>query len=145
MRETTSPGAVWRGVLEMAVRDYELDMQGIVNNANYQHYFEHARHEYLRSLGLDFAAMHADGLDPVVYRIEIDYRRPLQSGERFLARLRVERDGRLKLVFHQEIIKLGSGETAASARVVVAMTRLGRPVPVDEGIARLLVEGRCEA
>ncbi len=145
MRETTSPGAVWPGVLEMAVRDYELDMQGIVNNANYQHYFEHARHEYLRSLGLDFAAMHADGLDPVVYRIEIDYRRPLQSGERFLARLRVEREGRLKLVFHQEIIKLGSGETAAAARVVVAMTRLGRPVPVDEGIARLLVEGRCEA
>lgn len=28
--------------LEFAVRDYELDFQGIVNNANYQHYLEHA-------------------------------------------------------------------------------------------------------
>ena len=27
--------------LEMKVRDYECDLQGIVNNANYQHYLEH--------------------------------------------------------------------------------------------------------
>ena len=27
--------------LEMKVRDYECDLQGVVNNANYQHYMEH--------------------------------------------------------------------------------------------------------
>ena len=27
--------------LEMSVRDYELDSEGIVNNANYLHYLEH--------------------------------------------------------------------------------------------------------
>ena len=26
--------------LEMKVRDYECDLQGIVNNANYQHYLD---------------------------------------------------------------------------------------------------------
>ena len=31
--------------LKMKVRDYECDLQGIVNNANYQHYLEHTRHE----------------------------------------------------------------------------------------------------
>ena len=110
------------------MRDYELDIQGIVNNANYQHYFEHARHAYLKSLGLDFAAMHVSGLDPVVYRIEIDYKSPLRSGERFEVRLRVEREGRLKLVFLEEAVKAPSGTLASAARVVVAMTR-GGPIP----------------
>ncbi len=123
------------------VRDYELDVQGIVNNANYQHYFEHARHAYLKSLGLDFAAMHESGLDPVVYRIEIDYKSPLRSGERFEVRLRVEREGRLKLVFLEEAVKAPSGVLASAARVVVAMTRGGRPVPPEEELARRLVSG----
>lgn len=40
--------------LEMKVRDYECDLQGIVNNANYQHYLEHTRHEFLLSTGVSF-------------------------------------------------------------------------------------------
>ena len=44
--------------LKMKVRDYECDLQGIVNNANYQHYLEHTRHEFLSSTGVSFAALH---------------------------------------------------------------------------------------
>ncbi len=36
--------------IQLKVRDYECDMQGVVNNANYQHYMEHARHEYLKAI-----------------------------------------------------------------------------------------------
>ena len=32
--------------LEMMVRDYECDIQGIVNNANYLHFMEHTRHQF---------------------------------------------------------------------------------------------------
>ena len=52
----------------MKVRDYECDLQGIVNNANYQHYIEHTRHEFLSSLGVSFARLHEEGIDPVVAR-----------------------------------------------------------------------------
>lgn len=47
--------------LTMKVRDYECDLQGIVNNANYQHYLEHTRHEFLLSTGVSFAALHEQG------------------------------------------------------------------------------------
>lgn len=60
--------------LEMQVRDYECDMEGIVNNAIYQHYLEHTRHEFLASSGISFIEMHERGVDPVVNRIEINYK-----------------------------------------------------------------------
>lgn len=33
----------------MMVRDYECDIEGIVNNANYLHYAEHTRHLFLQN------------------------------------------------------------------------------------------------
>ena len=75
--------------LEFAVRDYECDLQGIVNNACYQHYCEHTRHEFIKELGLDFSQMHKDGIDAVVVRAEIDYKNPLTSGDKFIVCLSV--------------------------------------------------------
>ena len=40
---------------EFSVRDYECDLQGIVNNAVYQNYYEHARHQFLLGKKVDFA------------------------------------------------------------------------------------------
>ena len=44
--------------LKMKVRDYECDLEGIVNNANYQHYMEHTRHEFLLEAGISFSDRH---------------------------------------------------------------------------------------
>ena len=55
----------------MDVRDYECDIQGIVNNANYVHYTEHTRHRFLHSLGVSFAELHERGVDAVVARMKI--------------------------------------------------------------------------
>ena len=52
----------------MEVRDYECDIEGIVNNANYLHYTEHTRHLFLKECGLSFAQMHEKGVDAVVAR-----------------------------------------------------------------------------
>tara|TARA_B100000809_G_scaffold226450_1_gene238105 strand:- start:530 stop:823 length:294 start_codon:yes stop_codon:yes gene_type:complete len=38
------------------VRDYDLGIQGVTNNAAYLNYCEHIRHEFLLHKGIDFAA-----------------------------------------------------------------------------------------
>ncbi len=113
---------------EFEVRDYECDLQGVVNNANYQHYLEHARHKWLESLGIDFPALHAQGIDLVVVRIEIDYKSPLRSHDRFVVRTGVTKDGMLKVVCNQDIYRIPDEKPIARARVVTAALQNGRPV-----------------
>lgn len=91
--------------IEMKVRDYECDLQGIVNNANYQHYIEHTRHEFLLGRGISFAELHARGIDAVVARLNMAFKTPLKSGDRFVSKLSVKKDG-IKYVFHQDIYRL---------------------------------------
>ncbi len=100
----------------LKVRDYECDLQGIVNNANYQHYLEHARHEFLRSQGVSFAQLHDEGIDAVVARITMAFKTPLRSGDEFLCRLQVKKDG-IKYVFHQDILRMSDQKLACRATV----------------------------
>ena len=88
---------------EIAVRDYECDMQGVVNNAVYQNYLEHARHEFLKARGLDFAKLTADGIIVVVVRAEIDYRISLRSGDVFEVSVEPQQLSPLRLAFRQQI------------------------------------------
>jgi len=123
MRETS-----FNFSLEFTVRDYECDLQGVVNNANYQHYLEHARHEFLVSKGVSFARLHDEGIDLIVSRVEIDYKYPLRSRDRFVVRLNIERAGNVRLLFIQEICRMPDGKLIASARVTGVATKNGKPV-----------------
>jgi len=118
--------------LEFKVRDYECDLQGVVNNANYQHYLEHARHEFLVSRGVSFARLHNEGIDLIVSKVEIDYKYPLRSRDRFVVRLRVEREGNVRLLFIQEIFRIPDNKLVVRARVTGVATKNGKPVsPLD--------------
>ncbi len=112
--------------IELKVRDYECDLQGVVNNARYLHYMEHARHEFLQSRGIDFAALAAEGVDLMLTRVEVDYRRPLRPGDVFTVSVQVERVSRLKFCFVQEI-RRADGELMASGRNYGVAVRNGRP------------------
>lgn len=115
--------------LRFEVRDYECDLQGIVNNAVYQHYLEHARHVFLKQRGLDFAALARDGINLVVTRIEIDYFYPLRSGDQFSVSVRLERVSRLRFRFVQDIIRLADQKPIVAANVIgTAINERGRPI-----------------
>ena len=88
----------------MEVRDYECDIEGIVNNANYLHYAEHTRHLFLRSIGVSFAQLHEQGQDAVVARMKLDFKTPLRCDDRFVSRLALEQEG-VNYIFHQEMYR----------------------------------------
>ena len=111
--------------LEMKVRDYECDIQGVVNNANYQHYLEHARHEFLEYIGGSFSQLHEQGVDPMVSRITLEYKRPLRGGDRFVVCINMLRKG-AKAIFQQDIYNLGDGSLALKGEVDVVCLRDGR-------------------
>ena len=110
------------------VRDYELDLQGIVNNAVYQNYLEHTRHEFLNVKGLNFQELHEQGYDAVVIRAEIDYKKPLRSGDAFVVKTAMEREGRLKMVFHQQIVRKSDQQIMVNAKIFTACLFNGRPI-----------------
>ncbi|MBN1522956.1 MAG: acyl-CoA thioesterase [Spirochaetales bacterium] len=118
--------------LEMSVRDYELDLEGIVNNSVYLNYLEHARHEFLKYMGMDFADMHKRGIDAVVTRVEIDYKQPLSSGTSFVIGCNLARKGRLRLLFLQDILILPGRIPAAQAIVSATCIVNNRPSIPDE-------------
>ena len=110
---------------EMKVRDYECDLQGIVNNANYQHYMEHSRHELLSKLGVNFGKLHEDGIDAMVAKITIEYKTPLRSGDKFVVGINLERKGP-KIIFYQDIYRLYDGKLCTKGIVETICVENGR-------------------
>ena len=115
--------------LPFEVRDYECDLQGIVNNAIYQQYLEHARHQFIKRRGVNFAELTARGIHLVVVRAEIDYKAPLRSGNGFVVGLTVERLSPVRFEFHQDIHRLPEKQLILTAKVVcAAMDTHGKPM-----------------
>ena len=121
----------------MEVRDYDCDIEGIVNNANYLHYAEHTRHLFLRSIGVSFADMHAKGVDAVVARVSMQFKTPLRCDDEFVSRLALHKEG-VRFVFSQDIFRASDNQLSCRAKVeVVALVngQLAITSPYDNVLA----------
>ncbi|MFK7865104.1 MAG: acyl-CoA thioesterase [Pseudohongiellaceae bacterium] len=123
---------------EMKVRDYECDIQGIVNNAVYQNYLETVRHDFLLSRGVDFADLTARGIIVVVVRAELDFKKPLRPGDAFEVTVSTTQESRLKLAFHQCIRLKGSGELMLEAVIYCAALKEFKKPFMPEELRKLL-------
>jgi len=118
---------------DLEVRDYECDMEGIVNNAVYMNYIEHARHLFLKSKTLNFAELTQKGIQLVVIRIEADYLYPLRSGNKFQVLTTVERVSKLRFGFLQQILRLSDEKLCLSAKVIgTSLSTEGHPKYFEE-------------
>ncbi|MDG5799900.1 acyl-CoA thioesterase [Marinilabiliaceae bacterium ANBcel2] len=123
--------AKYHNELEYKVRDYECDLQGVVNNSIYLNYLEHARHEFLLSLGLDFTELFYKGVVAVVARADLSYKHPLKSKDRFVVKTRVEQKG-FKYIFYQDIYKLPDNKLSLKGVITTATLINGKLAISDE-------------
>ena len=124
----------------MEVRDYECDIQGIVNNANYLHYTEQKRHRFLKSLGVSFADLHNKGVDAVVARMQLTYKVPLTCDDEIISRMGLKKQG-LRWVFNHDLFRASDEQLCFHADVDLVTLingRLGNSKEYDDAFAAVL-------
>lgn len=137
MNEKTGELPEYQASLEFTVRSYELDIQGVVNNAVYQNYLEHARHDFLLSRGIDFTQLHREGIELIVTKVEIEYKYPLRSHDRFVIKSLIRREGNVRLVFHQGIYRIPDNKLIVKAVITGVSTKNGKPVSPEPLIEKM--------
>ncbi|ACE86146.1 acyl-CoA thioesterase [Cellvibrio japonicus] len=127
--------------IDFKVRDYECDMQGVVNNAVYQNYLEHARHEFLLAKGINFAELARQKINLVVLRAELDYKLSLTSGDEFYITVELAQSSRVRFDFLQHIYRRADNRLMLAAKITgTSVNERGRPF-VPDVIAGLLASG----
>lgn len=120
------------------VRDYELDMQGVVNNSVYQNYLEHARHMFLKDFGIDFADFTRRNIILTVIRVELDYKSPLVSGDKFWIGTNIERISPLRIAFLQDIFRYPDNKLVLEGKVIGTALNKNRKPEIPEELNKLL-------
>jgi acyl-CoA thioester hydrolase len=115
----------------MMVRDYECDIEGIVNNANYLHYAEHTRHLFLKECGLSFAEMHRRGVDAVVVGVNMRYKASLRCDDEFVSRLALRKKG-VRYIFQHDIYRASDDKLCMTSETEVVCLINGRPSVSDD-------------
>jgi len=104
--------------LEFKVRDYECDMDGVVNNAQYLHYLEHTRNVCMKSKGLTYREMTLKKDHIFIVKVSMEFKLPLGPDDEFVVALSVERSSNAKMTIYQDIYRLTDQKLILKAEIV---------------------------
>lgn len=135
----TEPSTVAKKIFSWPVRVYyeDTDTGGIVYYANYLRFFERARTEWLRSLGVSQQALLAkDGLQFVVRSVDLQYLAPARLDDELTLTMSLRDVRRASLLIHQTASRSGSTDILVSAEVRIAIIShaTGRPTGLPNWI-----------
>ena len=127
---------------QIQVRVYyeDVDIGGVVYYANYLRYFERARSDWLRSLGVNQERMAAvEGIGFVVARAEIDFRVGARLDDLLDVSVKLIEKKKTYFWLEQDVRK-ADGTVCAAARIQAACVRHAdmRPQPIPEMLAERL-------
>jgi acyl-CoA thioester hydrolase len=90
--------------VEFEVRDNEIDIQGVVNNANYFIYMAHTRHKFLEEeLKINFIEMAKANQNLFLISSNIEFKKPLLPNMQFYVTCKLAPEGKIRFLFEQEI------------------------------------------
>ncbi len=108
-------------VWQLRVYWEDTDGGGVVYHSRYLNFFERARTEWLRSLGVDQAALAQEqGLLFMIRRIEVDFHRPARLDDELSVSVHSLEAGGSRLHLRQEILNRRDGTPLAEAAVTAA-------------------------
>lgn len=125
---------------QLRSRYSETDMMGVVHHGHFVDYFEEARTEMIRELGMPYADMEKSGVGMPVVNLEIDYKESIFYDELINIRILLFKMPTARLRTWYEVSTAENGRMKALARVDLCFMDMksGRPVRAPENFqARL--------
>ena len=121
---------------QIRVRYAETDQMGYVYHGNYAAYFEVARTEAFRQLGISYKEMEAAGVGMPVGELRTRFRRPARYDDLLTVRLLLQKPARGASVLFEYEVYNEAGEllTEGHTLMVFVRTATGRPVSVPANI-----------
>lgn len=122
------------------VRYADTDAMGVVYYANYLAYFEAARVEFLRAMGVSYRALEEQGMAAPVVEASCRYRAPARFDDQLVIRTRLAELKRVSFAFEYEIVREPDQVTIAQGRTHHACVNLAtlRPVPIPAPVLTAL-------
>ena len=122
------------------VRYAETDQMGYVYHGNYAAYFEVARTEAFRALGISYKELEGQGVGMPVGELHTRFRRPARYDDLLTVRVLLrELAVGSRVNFEYELLnETGELLTTGSTLMVFVSTSTGRPVPVPDSIREKL-------
>ena len=126
---------------QLRVRNYEVDWQGIVHNANYLLYFEVGRIEYLKHAGVAVtidAIQH--GSRVVLVRNEINYLKPARFDDLLNVHARISFIRNTSFAFEGMLEQASTGEVIAENLAIHVWLddRVGEPSRVGDEFREII-------
>lgn len=90
-------------IYKRRVQFYETDAQGIVHHSNYFRYFEEARGDLLRALGLPYSKLREEGYEVVLLSAFCEFKKPLFYDEEMLIKVSLSYIDRFTFSFDYQV------------------------------------------